>query len=125
MKTLILALFATLVIGCSGGASDAVCNGDNCICTGDCAHTCQDGAPNCHVQGDSGKSVDVSCKNNVECHVECSQASSCDVDCGGSTECHVTCPDTGCQVTSCTGDCIVTCGIDGTATMSGTTATCP
>ncbi len=121
MKT-ILALFATLVIGCSGGET---CSGDNCVCNGDCALSCDDGAPNCHVQGDFGKAVDVSCSNNAECHVECSQSSSCDVDCGGSTECHVTCPESGCTVTACEGDCEVTCGLLGTATISGTTATCP
>jgi hypothetical protein len=103
------------------------CLGDNnCICPdfGACNHTCDQGAPECHVQG-GAEPVKVVCNDNAECHIECVNAESCDVECGGSTSCHVTCPPTGCTVTSCVGDCVVSCGGDGEASLSGTTATCP
>lgn len=103
------------------------CLGDNnCICPDftDCFHTCDQGAAECHVQGGQ-EPVHVTCNDNAECHVECVTADTCDVECGGSAQCHVTCPPTGCQVTSCVGDCVVSCGGNGEASLSGTTATCP
>lgn len=100
--------------------------GNNCVCPqiGECNHTCSEGAIECHVQG-ANAPVDVTCNENVECHVECSAASSCDVECGGSSQCHVTCPESGCTVTNCVGDCEVSCGLNGAATITGTTARCP
>jgi hypothetical protein len=103
------------------------CLGDNnCVCPGTsfCGHTCDTGAPECHVQG-SGGAVEVRCDNNAECHVECNTASSCEVDCGGSADCNVSCPDNNCTVTNCVGaDCTVSCR-NSEAPRTGTTATCP
>jgi len=152
MKTC-FALLLAFVIGCTGGNGGdpgdpgdpgddpgdpgdpdddpieprETCLGDNnCICPGAgfCGHTCDEGATECHVQGNQGP-VDVVCDENVECHVECTAASSCEVDCGGSAQCHVSCPDGNCEVTNCVGDCVVSCGSDDDATITGTTATCP
>lgn len=124
-----LACLALVLTACSIRVDDdPTCRGDHCVCTAadDCVHTCADGAPECHIQGQSGQPVDVQCNNNASCHVECSTSSSCEVDCGGSADCHVTCPPSGCTVTSCSGpECVVACGLTGRATHVGTTATCP
>lgn len=109
------------------GPNNAIVCGtpDHCVCTGDCAHSCEEGAAECHVQNSGSGDVQITCDENAECHVECSGAASCEVDCGGSLECHVTCPATGCSVTQCTGPgCVVACGTTGEATYSGGTATC-
>jgi hypothetical protein len=148
MKLLVLGLMTVITLGCgsTGGGTppppgddddtvdannpppvETCLGGNNCVCPGDnaCNHTCSTGAPECHVQGNTGP-VDVTCDHNAECHVECNVASSCEVDCGGSGDCHVTCPETGCTVTNCVGpDCVVSCGSTGEATLNGTTATCP
>jgi hypothetical protein len=148
MRTL-LGLIVIVVLGCTGsgkepndpgpdapgnqidardeGPGPETCiGGNNCVCPGaqDCNHTCSAGAVECHVQGQSGP-VDVACNNNVECHIACTGAPSCEVECGGSAECHVSCPDNNCTVTNCVNDCRVTCGANGAATMTGTTASCP
>lgn len=128
MKTILslLLLFGAFAFT-PGCMTEDACSGDHCVCTGSdgCDHTCASGAPECHIQGNSGP-VDVTCQNNGQCHVECSGASSCAVDCGNSGDCHVTCPASGCTVTKCVGSaCAVTCGLTGIATRNGTTATCP
>lgn len=127
ISTLLRSALLVLGLGGLGCSSSGDCVGDNCVCpaTGSCEHACTPGAPSCHIQGQPGSAVDVQCADNAECHVECSQAASCRVDCGGSTSCEVTCPPTGCTVTSCVGDCDVSCGFSGRATQAGTTATCP
>lgn len=126
MGTMKLIVFALLVLGALAGCESETCEGDHCVCPSgdDCAHLCDDGAAECHVQGAPGQPVDVTCSNNAECHVECNQSPSCRVDCGGSDDCDVTCPASGCTVTNCV-DCDVTCGFAGFATKNGTTATCP
>ncbi len=149
MKKLLVLVFAC-VVGCTGsgtgdddpgrpgapgdpgdpgdptGPIESCVGGNNCVCPGaaECGHECSEGALECHVQGSTGP-VDVVCNDNAECHVECQSAESCDVACGGSTQCHVSCPDGNCEVTNCVGDCVVSCGTDGDATLTGTTATCP
>jgi hypothetical protein len=78
------------------------------------------------VQCAPGESCDVTCDNAEECHVEASATTQTTVDCAGSPECHVTCPATNCTVENCIGaTCVVSCGLGGTATRVGTTATCP
>ncbi len=130
MKILVsLLVTCSVALGFTACATDggADCQGDHCVCTtaDSCDHDCANGAASCHIQGSTGP-VDVTCSNNAECHVECGSAAGCNVDCGGSAECHVTCPATGCTVTDCVGaDCVVSCGLGGVASRSGTTATCP
>ena len=126
MKLLISLLLFTCVALTACDTASGDCVGDNCVCpsTGGCTHDCTPGGNECHIQGSRGP-VDIQCADNEECHVECATATSCAVDCGGSSECHVTCPTTGCTVTDCVGAaCVVSCGF-GSATRSGTTATCP
>ena len=116
----------TNTTGTNDPGNETCVGGNNCVCPSNigCDHTCSSGAAECHVQGGSAP-VDVECNNNLECHVECAAATSCNVDCGGSAECHVTCPPSGCTVTDCVGSaCVVSCGF-GSATRSGSTATCP
>lgn len=126
MKPILFVLFLGVFgsVACDGASA---CEGDHCVCPAndDCAHDCTPGAAECHIQSQPGSRVDVQCADNAECHVECSQAASCRVDCGGSADCDVTCPPTGCTVTSCVGDCDVSCGLAGRASQAGTTATCP
>jgi hypothetical protein len=128
MKSIIglLMICGVALVGCA--TDNQACSGDDCVCptTERCDHTCADGAAQCHIQGAAGQPTDVTCSNNAECHVECSQGTSCQVECGGSAECHVTCPPSGCTVTGCVGaDCVVSCGLGGVASRTGTTASCP
>lgn len=126
MKHLLLGLLALSLSLTACGTSGAECQGDRCVCTDSCDHVCGEGTPECNVQGAPGRSVDVTCDQNLECNVECSASSSCMVDCGGSLACHVTCPATGCTVTNCVGPgCVVACGFGAAATRTGSVATCP
>jgi hypothetical protein len=113
----------------SGTNNTADCLSDSCVCptNSGCEHTCQPGGNPCHVQCSPGLSCDVTCEATEECHVEALSSTSVTVDCAGASECHVTCPASGCTVENCVGsDCIVSCGIGGgTATRTGSTATCP
>lgn len=126
---MLLMVFAMACVSASsgGGGGGEDCLTDQCICPANdaCTHSCEPGATQCHVQGNS-EPVDVTCADNLECHVECSASAACQVDCGGSAECHVTCPPSGCTVTNCIGaGCVVSCGFTGEATYSGGIATCP
>lgn len=136
MKSLLWSLCC--LVACTsqagGGGGDDVgpvaddCFSDSCVCPGasSCNHACRAGGPPCHVQCSPGQSCDVTCEASEECHVEASQASGLTVDCDGTFECHVTCPASGCTVTNCVGaGCVVSCGLTGVATHSGSTATCP
>jgi hypothetical protein len=115
--------------GSGSGGDNVVCQFDVCQCPTDaaCVHTCAAGAPECHVNGAPGESVDVQCDENGDCHVACGDSTSCRVECGSSADCHVECPATGCTVTDCdpAAGCVVACGLNGPATLTGTTATCP
>ena len=80
----------------------------------------------CHVQCAPNEPCDVACVAGQDCHVECTGSTTCKVDCASGLDCHVTCPSTGCTVTHISpSDTAVTCGEVSTATISGTTATCP
>ena len=125
MKIVIM-IFALALAACS--SSGATCESDSCLCPASdtCDHACDPGGLPCHVQCASGQACDVTCEASEECHVEALSSASVAVDCAGAPECHVTCPASGCTVTNCVGsDCVVSCGLGGEATLSGTTARCP
>jgi hypothetical protein len=117
--------FISVAAACGG---DQVCKDDHCVCgAGEtCAHDCDNGGLECHIQCQPGSSCDVGCAPGEECHVECSQSTSCAVDCANGPDCNITCPSGDCTVTNCpVGSCDVTCGLAGLATRNGSTATCP
>ena len=134
-----LIVIALVVLGCGAeqegppsggggsGTSDKDCLSDNCVCPANesCEHTCEVGAPECHVRTTAPQPVDVKCRENADCRVQCEEASTCRVDCGDSASCQVTCPEAGCVVTSCVApDCLVTCGPSDPASDSGASARC-
>jgi hypothetical protein len=127
MLKLVLVLSLSMSwFACGGG--DEVCKDDHCVCPSNetCAHDCESGGIDCHIQCQPGSHCDVGCAPGEECHVECSLGQSCAVDCNGAPECNVTCPASGCTVTGCAaGTCTVSCGLGSLPTRSGTTATCP
>ena len=89
MKPILLFVSLLLFTACNG---NEVCKDDHCVCSGadSCAHDCENGGLECHIQCAAGQSCDVGCAPGEECHVECTQASSCNVDCAGGPDCNIT-----------------------------------